>query len=62
MVVPMPSVGQTVAGAKGTPSEVTEQMAMEAIPLPTLERTELPLALVALTAVGVMPLVKVPPT
>ena len=52
-VVPVPSVGQVVGKAEGVPSEVDEQPAMEAIPLPTSERAELPAALVVSTTVGV---------
>ena len=55
----MPSAGQTITGAEGTPSEVTEQPTMEAIPLSILE---LLLALMAPTAVGVTLLVETPPT
>ena len=62
MVAPVPSVGQAGAGAKGMPSEVAEEPAMEVIPLPMMGRMELPTALVAPTAVGVTPLVKAPPT
>ena len=61
-MVPVPSVGQMIAEAEGLPSEVTEQPAMEAIPLPTSERTELSLALMVPTAVGVTPLVEAPLT
>jgi len=35
---------------------------MEVIPLPTMGRTKLPTALVALTAAGAMPSVMAPPT
>ena len=62
MVVLVPSVGQTIIGAEGTPSEVTEQSATEVIPLSTSEQTELPLALMAPTIVGVTPPVEAPPT
>ena len=61
-VVPVPSAGQTVARAEGTPSEVAEQLVTEAIPLPTSKRIELPLTLVVPTAVGVTPPIKAPPT
>ena len=52
-VAPMPSVGQAVGEAEGAPLEVVEQLATEAISLPTSERTELPATLVASTTVGV---------
>ena len=55
MVAPVPLVGQADAGAEGAPSEVAEQSATEAIPLPTLERAELLLALVAPSVVGAAP-------
>ena len=61
-VVPVPSVGQTVIGAEGTPSEVTEKPTTEVIPLPTSERTEPPLTLVGPTTVGVTSPVEAPPT
>ena len=62
MVAPMPSAGQTVAGAEGTPKAVAEQPATEVILLPMLEQTKMPLTLVALSVVGTAPLVKAPPT
>ena len=61
-MVPAPSVGQTVIGAKGTPSKVAEQPAMKAIPLPTSEQMELSLTLVAPTAVSVTPPAEAPLT
>ena len=51
-VTPMPSVGQAGIGAQGMPLDVIEQPAMEAIPLQTSGRMELPSALVAPTMVG----------
>ena len=51
----MPSAGQVDAGAKEAPSGVGKHMAAKVIPPPTLERTELPLALVAPSMVGVAP-------
>ena len=56
-----PLVGQEGAGAKGTPLEVAEQPAREAIPLPSSGQTELPLALMAPIATGMMPPVEAPP-
>ena len=54
MVVPMPLAGRVDAGAQGTPSEVMEQPAMAAIPLPTMGRMGLPTMLMASNMVGVM--------
>jgi len=52
-VAPMPLVGRANVGAQGTPSEVTEQPAMAAIPLPsTTGRTWLSIALTASIVVG----------
>ena len=51
----MPSVGQADAGAKGAPSEVAEKTAAEVIPLPTSERTGLPLTFVVPSVVGAAP-------
>ena len=55
-------MGQANAGAERAPLVVAEQPVAEVILLPMSERAELPLVLVAPTAVGVTPLVEVPPT
>ena len=55
-------VGQAGARARGELSEVAEQPAMEVIPLPTIGRTELIVALVASTTTGAMPPVEAPLT
>lgn len=60
MVASVPSVGQVGARADGTPSEVTEQPAMEVILLPTMGQMELSTALVAPTMVGATPLIEAP--
>ena len=62
VVVFVPSTRQIATRAEGMPSEVTEQTATKAIPLPTSERMELPLALMASTAVGVMLPIEAPLT
>lgn len=61
-MAPVPSVGQVSTEDEGVPSEITEQPTTEAILLPTSKRMELPLTLVAPTAVGVTPSVEAPPT
>ena len=60
MVASMSSVGQADAGAEEASSGVTEHMATEVIPPPTLERTELPLTLVAPSVVGAVPQAEAP--
>ena len=57
-VAPVPSVGQAGARAHGTPLEITKQLVMEVIPLPTMGWTELPAMLVASTVTGVALMVK----
>ena len=57
----MPSARQAGTRAEGTPLEVAEQPAREAIPLPSSGQTELPLALMAPIATGMMPPVEAPP-
>ena len=59
-VAPVPSVGQAGAGAEEAPSGVIEQTTVEVNPSPTLERTELPPALVAPPMVGAAPQVEAP--
>ena len=61
MVAPVPSVGRLDLGVQGTPSEIIEQPAMAAIPLPMTERTRLPTALVAPIVVGMAQPVATPP-
>ena len=60
MVAPMPSVGQAGAGAEEAPLGVAEQTTAEVTPPPTLERMELPPALVAPSVVGAAPQVEAP--
>ena len=48
----MPSVGQADVGARRTPSEVAEDLAMEVVPLPMMGWSELPTTLMVLTLVG----------
>ena len=52
VVVPMPSAGQAVGEAEGEPSEIAEHLALEAISLPTLGRSELPATLIVSTTAG----------
>ena len=54
-VAPVPSVGQAGIRAEEAPSGVTEQTTAEVTPPPMLERTELPLVLVAPSVVGIVP-------
>lgn len=61
-VVSTPLVGQGGTGAKGTPSEVTEQPTTKVSLLSMMGWMELPIALVVPTVVGVTPPVEVPPT
>lgn len=56
----VPSVGQANARADGAPSGVIEQTTVEVTRPPTSKRTELLLALVALSMVGVVPQVEAP--
>ena len=56
----MPSMGQANAEVEEAPSGVAEQTAAEVIPPPMLERTELPLALVAPSVVGTTPQAEAP--
>ena len=52
MVVPVPLLGQMGGEPKAAPSEVAEQPATEAIPLPMSKWVELPATLVASTTAG----------
>lgn len=52
IVAHMPSTGQVGAGARRMPSKVTEQLATEVIPPPTMGQMELPATLVAPTMAG----------
>ena len=61
MVAPVPLAGWADTGAQRAPSEVREQPAMAAIPLPTMGQTGLPFALVAPTMVGATLSVVTPP-
>ena len=61
MVASVCSVGQVGTEAKGMPSEVTEQPAMEVVPLPTTGQTELPTAPVVPTVAGVTPSIEALP-
>ena len=61
-VAPVPSAGWANVGGQGAPSEVTEQSAMVATPLPMTGRTELPTVLMVPTTVGAMQPVMTPPT
>ena len=56
----VPSTSQADAGADGAPLGVAEQIAAEVTPSPTLERTELPLALLAPSVVGAAPQAEAP--
>ena len=56
----MPSAGQADTRAEGAPSVIVEQLAMEVILLPTSERTELLITLVAPSVVGAMLPVEAP--
>ena len=59
-MAPVPSVGQADTGADGAPLGVAEQTTAEVTPPPTLERTELSLALVAPSVVGAVSQAKAP--
>ena len=58
VVALVPSAGQGGAGAEEAPSRVAEQTTAKVNPPPTLERTELPPALVAPSMVGTAPQVE----
>ena len=60
MVAPTPSAGQAGTEAEEAPWGVTEQTIAEVALPPTLERTELPPALVAPPMVGAAPQVEAP--
>ena len=62
VVAPVPLASQADTGAKGAPSEVTEQPASEVILLSMLKRAELLLMLVASSVVGIAPPVEAPLT
>ena len=59
-VAPVPFVGQAGTRAEEAPSGVAEQTTAEVTLLPTLERTEPPLALVVPFVVGAGPQAKAP--